>query len=108
MATWDDVARIASALPDAEETTSYGSPCFKVNGRPFVNVGHEQGAFVTRAPAEEVELLIRANPDVYFVTPHYANWEAVLVRLDAVSEEELAGRIEDSWEFMASKPKKRR
>jgi hypothetical protein len=107
MATWEDVCRLASALPGAEESTSYRQPCFKVNGRPFVNVGREPGAIVTRAPAEDVDLLIRARPDVYFVTPHYLGWEAVLVRLDAVDDEELAGRIEDAWEFIRAKPKKR-
>jgi hypothetical protein len=63
---WEDVRRIALGLPDVEESTSYRHPCFKVNGRPFVNVSREPGAIATRAPEEEVELLIRANPDVYY------------------------------------------
>ena len=107
MLTWDDVGRIARALPETEEATSYGRPCFKVNGRPFVNTGRVDGAIVTRAPDEERDLLIAARPDAYFVTPHYEGWEAVLVRLDAVDEDELAGRLEDSYAFMASKPKRR-
>jgi hypothetical protein len=37
MATWEDVRRIALALPDVEESSSYRHPAFKVNGRPFVN-----------------------------------------------------------------------
>jgi hypothetical protein len=105
---WDDVCRIARSLPDAEETTTYGRPCFKVNGRPFVNTGRVAGAIVTRAPDEERDLLIAARPDAYFVTPHYAGWEAVLVRLDAVDEDELAGRIEDSYAFMQTKKPPRR
>ena len=103
MASWEDVRRIAAALPGAEESTSYGNPCFKVNGRPFVNTSRETGAISTRCSPEELELLIAARPEVYFVTPHYLGWEAVLVRLDAVDEEELAGRLEDSWEYMARK-----
>jgi hypothetical protein len=104
VATWDDVRRIALALPDAEESTSYRQPCFKVNGRPFANVSREAGAIATRAPEAEVDLLVDARPDVYFVTPHYVGWECVLVRLDAVDGEELAGRLEDSYEFMRAKP----
>jgi hypothetical protein len=104
VATWEDVHRIAAALPDAEETTSYGQPCFKVNGRPFVNTGRVEGAFVTRAPDEERDLLIAARSDIYFVTPHYEGWEAVLVRFEGIDENELAGRIEDSYAFMAAKP----
>ncbi|HZP72427.1 MAG TPA: MmcQ/YjbR family DNA-binding protein [Gaiellaceae bacterium] len=104
MPTWEDVRRIALALPDAEETTTHGQPCFRVNGRPFVNTGRVQDAIVTRAPDEERDLLTSALPDVYFVTDHYLGWEAVLVRLDAVDEDELAGRIEDSYAFIAAKP----
>src|SRR5438270_10806327 len=100
---WEDVCRIARDLPDAEETTTYGQPCFKVNGRPFVNTGRVDGAIVTRAPDEERDLLIAARPDAYFVTPHYEGWEAVLVRLDAVDEDELSGRLEDSRGFISSK-----
>jgi hypothetical protein len=103
MPSWDDVRRIALSLPDAEEATTHGRPCFKVKGRPFVNAGRVDGAIVTRAPDVERDLLISANPDAYFVTPHYEGWEAVLVRLDAVDEDELAGRLEDSWAFMSSK-----
>ena len=81
--------------------------------RPAVRqrLARAHGAISTRASDEEIELLVAARPDVYFVTPHYQGWEAVLVRLDAVDEEELAGRIEDSWEYMSRKqparPRKR-
>src|SRR6476660_9217729 len=108
MSTWEDVRRIASALPDVEDTTTYGQPCFKINGRPFVNTGRVEGAIVTRAPVDERDLLIAARPDAYFVTPHYLGWEAVLVRLDAVDEDELAGRLEDSYAFIRDKPKRRK
>jgi len=105
--TWDDVRRIASALPGAEESTSYRQPCFKVNGRTFVNVStREAGAIVTRAPLAEVDLLLRARDDVYFVTPHYAGWDGLLVRLDAIDDDELAGRLEDAWEYVSRKKRR--
>jgi hypothetical protein len=45
---------------------------------------------------------------VYFVTAHYEGWESVLVRLDAVDNEELAGRIEDAYAFIdAKRPRKK-
>jgi hypothetical protein len=107
VASWEDVRRIAGALPGSEESTSYRQPCFKVGGRAFVNVSREEGAIVTRAAAEDVELLIRARPDAYFVTAHYVGWESVLVRLAAVEDDELAGRIEDSWDYMSRKKPRR-
>ena len=104
MATWDDVRRLCLALPEVQERNQ----AFRTNGRIFVNMSREQGAISTRAPEEEIHLLIRARPDVYFLTPHYVGWDAVLVRLDAVDEEELAGRIEDAYAFIdAKRPRKR-
>ena len=104
MPTWEDVCRIALALPNVVEREQ----TFRTNGRIFTNMSREPGAISTRAPQEELELLIQARPDVYFVTPHYVGWEAVLVRLDTVDEEELAGRIEDAWEYIdAKRPRKK-
>jgi hypothetical protein len=104
VATWEDVRRLCLALPNVEERND----TFRTNGRIFVNMSREEGAISTRAPQEELELLIAARPDVYFLTPHYEGWDAVLVRLDAVDEEELAGRIEDAWAFVdAKRPRKK-
>jgi hypothetical protein len=104
VATWDDVRRICLALPNVQERKQ----TFRTNGRIFVNMSREDGAISTRAPQEEVELLMSARPDAYFLTPHYEGWQCVLLRLDAVDEDELAGRIEDAWAFVdAKRPRKK-
>jgi hypothetical protein len=104
MATWEDVRRLCLALPNVEERDQG----FRTNGRIFVNRSREEGAISTRADDDEIDLLIQARPDVYFLTPHYVGWHAVLVRLDAVDDEELAGRIEDAWAYIdAKRPRKR-
>jgi hypothetical protein len=104
MVTWEDVRRICLALPEVEERKQ----TFRTNGRIFVNMSREEGAISTRVPDDERDLLLQALPDVYFVTPHYLGWESVLVRLDAVGDEELAGRIEDAYAFIdAKRPRKR-
>ncbi len=104
MATWEDVRRVCLALPNVEERKE----TFRTNGRIFVNMSREPGAISTRAPQDELELLLQTRPDVYFLTPHYVGWDAVLVRLDAVEENELAGRIEDAYAFIdAKRPRKK-
>ena len=107
MPTWDDVRRIALALPGVEESTTHGHPAFKVNGRSFVNRSRENGAIYLPRPQDEVDLLLRARPDVYFVTPHYDGW-GVLLRLDAADEDELAGALEDAYAFQRDKKPLRR
>ena len=104
MPTWENVRRLCLVLPDVLERNE----SFRTNGRIFANMSREPGAISTRAPEEDIQLLIRARPDVCFLTPHYVGWDAVLVRLETVDEDELAGRIEDSYEFIAAKrPRKR-
>lgn len=38
MAGWETVRRLAGELPEVEESTSYGTPAFKVQGRMFVRL----------------------------------------------------------------------
>ena len=84
MPTWEDVRRLCLVLPDVLERNE----SFRTNGRIFANMSREPGAISTRAPEEDIQLLIRARPDVYFLTPHYVGWDAVLVRLETVDEDE--------------------
>ena len=104
VADWSDVQRIGLALPGVEKSTSYRQPCLKLGGRTFVNMSpHEPGALVVHIPLEEQPLRIAARPDVYFVTPHYEGYGCVLLHLDVVDEEELAGAIEDAWEHAGTR-----
>jgi hypothetical protein len=98
VATWDDVRRLALELPETEESTAYGERCIKVAGKTFVNLSpHEEGALVVRAEHEEKPLLLAARPDVYWQTPHYEGYRTLLVRLEAIDEDELRDRLLESW-----------
>jgi hypothetical protein len=108
MATWEDVKRIALALPGSVESTHYNDPAFKVDDRAYVTLTSRfEGAVVLRCTIDEQQLLISARPDVYFITPHYEGWSGVVLRLGAADEEELAGALEDSYAFVKALPPKR-
>ena len=49
------------------------------------------------------EALVRGNPDVFFITPHYDGVPYVLVRLEAVDPGELGELVEDAWRTQAPK-----
>ena len=40
---------------------------------------------------------------MFFSTPHYDGWPGVLVRLEAVSLDQLGELIEDAWRIQAAK-----
>jgi hypothetical protein len=60
-------------------------------------------ALALRVDRDEKELILGSNPAVYFETPHYRGYPAVLVRLEHIGRDELADRIEDAWLIQAPK-----
>jgi hypothetical protein len=103
MAGWETVRRLAGELPEAEESTSYGTPAFKVQGRMFVRLKEDGETIVVRVDPDERGLLLNSAPDRFFITPHYQNWPYMLIRLDVVSDEELHEQLTDSWLAVAPK-----
>jgi len=104
MASWDDVIEVGSRFPGVEVTTSYGRPALKVAGKFMCSVRQAPDAFVFRVlDVPDQQALVRGQPDVFFLTPHYDGWPYVLVNMDAVEQEQLAELIEDAWRIRASK-----
>jgi hypothetical protein len=100
VADWDVVRKIALALPEAEaEKSRDGRPRFRVRGKLFAWQSRDRdgAALAVRVDPEEKPLILESNPDVYFETPHYHGYPAVLIRLEAIDRRELEERIEDAW-----------
>jgi hypothetical protein len=95
----------ATKLPGIAEATSYGTPSLTVDGKLLLRV-KDADTLVLRCTLEDKAMLMEAAPDIYFETDHYVGWPAVLVRLSAISDAELAHRLEQAWHLRA--PKKRK
>jgi len=103
---WERVREIAGALPGAEESTTYGQPAFKVDGKLFAWLSpdrHAEGALAVRVDPEEKQLLIESEPAAYFETRHYEGHPILLIRLEHVDRGALEDRIEESWLLRAPK-----
>lgn len=118
MADWADVRRIALALPEVVEVTSWGQPSWQVNKKSFVwdrpLRKADLAALGDSAPEGPVlgvrvadvgvkEALVADDPAVYFTTPHFDGYPAVLVRLDAIDDEELTELVTEAWLLRAPK-----
>jgi hypothetical protein len=116
MATWDDVRRIAGALP---EVTESDGPQWRVRDKLFLwqrplrtrdleELGDAapRGAILgARVPDEGAKLaLVADDPDVYFTTSHFDGYPAVLVQLDHISVDELTELAVEAW--LARAPKR--
>jgi hypothetical protein len=82
--TFDTVRKIALSLDGAEEGTSYGTAAFKVRGALFVRLREDNDTLVLRTTFEQRGELISADPEQYFITDHYLNYEWVLVRMSRI------------------------
>lgn len=87
-------------LAEVELSTHYGTPALKVRDRAFVRL-LDADTLVLQCPLEQKILLMEISPDIYFETDHFIGYDAFLVRLGAISDEELALRLEDAWRFKA-------
>jgi hypothetical protein len=103
----DVVRELALALPGVEEGTSWGATSFKVRGRMFaceaIHSSAEDRTLMVRIDTNLRDALLADEPDVYYLTPHYAPYPAVLVRLERVSRASLDKVLGTSWLFVGSK-----
>jgi hypothetical protein len=109
---WDEVRRIALALPETSERVSRDLRQWIVKDRLFVwerplrrsdlealgsaaPDGPILGARVEHLMAKEA--LLQDDPGVYFTTPHFDGYPAVLVRLDRIGSNDLEEVIVEAW-----------
>ena len=119
MATWDDVRREALALPETSERVSRDLRQWRVRDKLFVwerplrrsdldalgadaPEGEILGARVEHVGAKEA--LIADDPGLYFTTPHFDGYPAILVRLDRLGAEDLHEVVVEAW--LARAPKR--
>jgi hypothetical protein len=119
MASWDDVRRLALALPETGERVSRELRQWTVKDKLFVwerplrrgdlealgdhaPDGPILGARVEHLVAKDA--LLADDPAVFFTTPHFEGYAAVLVRLDRIAVEELDELIAEAW--LARAPKR--
>ena len=101
---WDTVREIALSFPEVEESGQERT-VFKVRGKAFAWAARERdgGGLAVRVDGDDKQLLLEANPEAYFSSPHYRGYPAVQVRLDSIARDELAERLEDAWLIQAPK-----
>ncbi|MHA7652341.1 MmcQ/YjbR family DNA-binding protein [Mycobacterium sp. ML4] len=118
MATWEDVARVVGELPLTTEQSprdwrvgkklmAWERPLRKSDVEALTRSGRQPPSgdiLGVRVPDEGVKLaLIADEPDVYFTTPHFDGYPAVLVELAAIAVEDLRALITEAW--LAHAPK---
>ena len=98
------VRKIGLTLPGVEQSTAYGSPALKVRGKLLacvpVNRSAEPGSLAVRVGFDDRAELLAAAPDVYYVTDHYLEYNAVLVRLSRITPDILRDLLGMAHKFV--------
>jgi hypothetical protein len=102
--------KMGAALPDVEQTTTWGAPTLKVRGRMMackaINKQAEPNTLAVCLPIPQREELIAADPATYYVKPHYEEYPCVLVRLSQIHADALRDLMRMGWEFARSQAKR--
>ena len=101
--TFETVRQIAQTLPGAEESTSYGTPAFKVKGKLFARQHQDGESLVIAVDFAAREEMMSAAPEKFYITDHYRCWPYMLIRVSRVKRHELKGLLEEAWRRLASK-----
>ncbi|MEU8799298.1 MmcQ/YjbR family DNA-binding protein [Spirillospora sp. NPDC048819] len=112
MATWDDVRRIALALPETDEIDRRGDLAWRVRTKAFAwerplrksdlaalgDAAPDGPILAARVPdLGAKEALVTDDPEVYFTTPHFNGFPAILVRLERIEPPELEELLAEAW-----------
>lgn len=91
------------ALPEVEESTSYGTPALKVKGKLMARLKEDGESVAIRTTWEERERLLTVEPETYYITDHYRDHPWVLIRLPQAHREGATLRLAQAWLLAAPK-----
>ena len=115
-----DLDKLALALPQTTKEVSEGRPAYRVHGKLYCcqrgrrpdaidpDTGERMNdVLMFRVADQDVkELLLADDRGLYFTTPHFDGYPAVLIRipqLERLDSEELADLVAEAWLTRAQK-----
>ena len=95
--------RDTRASRGTEEGTSYGTSAFRARKKLLARLREDSDSLVVCAIEEpERNMLIAAQPEAYYTTPHYRGHPSVLVRLSQIERDELESLLTESWRRLSA------
>ena len=92
-------------MPHVEEGTSYGTPALKVKGKLFVRLKEDGESIAVKMPFILRADMMADDPETYYITDHYLNYEWMLVRLSKVRADAIGELLKVA--YAAALPAKR-
>ena len=85
-----EARKIALSLPGASEGSHYGKPSIIIGGKFFCRIHDKEEAVVLLTGSLEMrDVMLEAEPGLFYITDHYRNYPAILARLAALDKKTL-------------------
>ncbi|HEY1629750.1 MAG TPA: MmcQ/YjbR family DNA-binding protein [Rhizomicrobium sp.] len=102
--TPSQMKKIALGFPEAHEKPSYGKPAFFVAKKFFTRLRAEDNSIVFVVDSMDTrDMMLELDPKTYFITDHYKDYPAVLVRAERITQDELRAMLDRRWRAIAPK-----
>ena len=102
--SFETVRKLGLQLPNVDEGMGYGKPSLKVGGKMFAclpsHKSAEPDSLVVRTDFEQRAELLSGDPDVYYITNHYKDYPAVLVRMSRITPDLLRDLLAMAHRFV--------
>lgn len=90
-------------LPEITLATPWGHEALKAFGKMWCYWSYYEDAAVFKASHDEREMLMQADPETFFLHPHYAPHNLVLVRAGSIDSGWAQARLLLQWRDAAPK-----
>jgi hypothetical protein len=101
--------KIALAFPGTEEVLWFNKPAVFLHGQFLTKVHDKEEAMTFRVSSMEMrDMMLEAEPGLFYITDHYRNFPFILARLSALTPTVLKELIAGRAAQLAEKPEKKR
>jgi len=103
--TFEDIRALALSLgfQGVTEAQSWGQPCLKAYGKLWFFWSPSEDAPVFKVSFDERDMLVEAEPEIFFFTPHFKAHKLVLARPDRVDATWIRANLIRVWRELAPK-----
>ena len=107
--TRTDAWKIALSLPGAEERPWFNKPAVFIHDQFLTKVHDKEEAMVLRVGSMEMrDMMLEAEPKLFYITDHYRSFPFVLARLSALDKKSLKDMLMGRAAQLAANPPKRK
>jgi hypothetical protein len=103
-----EARKIALAFEGATEGEHFRQPAIFVDGKFFTRVHHKEEAMVILTGSLEMrDVMLEAEPGLFYITDHYRNFPALLARLSRLDRKTLKALLTVQRQRMGEKKNKK-